>query len=267
MQSRGGAQWRARWVRTTQGAGLVFLGTGLVLMMSPRVSAASPSVNIPSGPFSNGQTVTVSGSGFPAHSQDLTGLQIIECSDPGGSAANLPIDAASGCEGTTVNPGQINTDTQGRFQSTYQIQALSSAVSSSINCDATHQCVLWAGTDYNNAFLSGPHAFSRPFTIVGSVTPSTTSAPAASSTTTAAPSVQPSSASPSSTSTPAGTSPSATAAGTSSRSGTSAGASLASTGLPQTTTWLLGAGLLMTLVGLLGRRLTAGRRVGVGSSP
>jgi hypothetical protein len=242
---------------------------GFVLLLSGRVSAAGPSVSIPPGPFSNGQTITVSGSGFPSYSQDLTGLQIIECADPGGSAANLPIDAASGCEGTTVNPSQISTDTQGRFQTSYLIQALSTTGTSSINCDATHDCVLWVGTDYNNAFLSGPHAFTKPFTIVGSVAPSTTTAPP-SSTTTAAPSVPSPTAGSAAADNPAAgsssvaiTNPATSPVGAS--AGTSPEASLPSTGVSGLTVWSLAAGLVLTFVGLVGRRLTAERRLGLGA--
>lgn len=129
-----------------------------VLSFAGRADAA-PSVSVPAGPFSDGQTITVTGSGFPA--KVTGGLQIIECSDPGGV---LPTDPTVGCDGTTVSPGTIPTDASGNFSTSYTLTLLST-INSNILCDATDQCVLWVGTDYNAAFLSGPHAFSSPFFI------------------------------------------------------------------------------------------------------
>jgi len=126
---------------------------------------ATPSINLsPAGPYNDGQMLTVSGSGFPVRSALPTGLQIIECSDPGGLPGNLPTDATSGCDGSTVNGSQINTDVNGHFSATYNVSLLN-AGNSTIVCDATHYCALWVGVDYNNAFLSGPHAFSTAFLI------------------------------------------------------------------------------------------------------
>lgn len=180
---------------------------------------------------------------FRLTAQDPTGLQIIECSDPDGSTANLPTDPSEGCEGITVNPSQINTDSAGRFHTSYLIAALSSSAgTSSIDCDATHECVLWVGTDYNNAFLNGPHAFTTPFRVTASsaVSPAPTTAAASPSTTVSGTSVAP------------GAPTSDTAA---------SGGTLASTGLPGLVLWLIGLGAPMALLGLVGRRLTV-RRAG-----
>jgi hypothetical protein len=129
------------------------------------IAQAATTVNIPTPPFTNGQNITVSGSGFPVRSALPTGLVIIECADPGGLTANLPTDPTSQCDATTATGSQINTDTSGNFSTTYNIFALSEAGGSTINCDATDFCVLWVGQDYNNAFLSGPHGFSAPFEV------------------------------------------------------------------------------------------------------
>lgn len=212
--------------------------TSATLFTAPAFADAVK-VTIPVGPFRDGQTIVVSGSGFPGHAQVPAGLQIIECSDPQGSPANLPTDPAMGCEGITVNPGQINTDASGRFHASYPIAALStSAGTSSIDCDATHACVLWVGTDFNNAFLSGPHAFTVPFTVTGggAMSPSTTAASASGI--------------------PTATSSVSAAATSSAKSN---GASLASTGLPGLVLWFVGLGVALAAVGLLGRRLTVVR--------
>ncbi len=128
-------------------------------------TAFAQTVTLPAGNPTDGQTITVSGTGFPVHSALPSGLEIIECSDPGGLVGNLPTDASTGCDGTTVNGSQINTDASGNFSASYSISALSSSGNSDINCDATDFCVLWVGQDFNNSFLSGPHAFSRPFEV------------------------------------------------------------------------------------------------------
>ena len=205
--------------------------------------AAGTAVSIPAGPFANGQQIVVSGTGFPPHSQLPAGLQIIECSDPGGTKANLPTDAVSGCEGITVNPSQVNTDASGAFRTSYQIIALSSSAgTSSIDCSSTQLCVLWVGADYNNQFTSGPHAFSEPFAVAGASGATTTTTP-----TTATPTTGVSSAT------------TVAPAAVSAQSATSAQGSLAATGAPGLVRWLVGVGGLLALLGLVGRRLSARR--------
>jgi hypothetical protein len=140
-------------------------------------ASAATTVNIPAGNPTDGQTITVSGTGFPVRSALPSGLEIIECTDPGGAVGSLPTDASTDCDGTTVSGGQINTDASGNFTAQYPIELLNSS-NSSINCDATDFCVLWVGEDYNNAFLSGPHGFSSPFEIQ-SVPPLLSEAPVA----------------------------------------------------------------------------------------
>ncbi|HEY5025783.1 MAG TPA: hypothetical protein VII76_12470 [Acidimicrobiales bacterium] len=127
-------------------------------------ASAATTVNTPAGNPTDAQTITVTGSGFPVRSALPSGLEIIECADPGGTTTNLPTDAATSCDGTTVSGGQINTDASGNFTAQYPIELLNSG-NSSINCDATDFCVLWVGQDFNGAFLSGPHGFSSAFEI------------------------------------------------------------------------------------------------------
>jgi LPXTG-motif cell wall-anchored protein len=133
-------------------------------------SAASPTVTIQGGLSGNptdGQVIAVSGTGFPTPSQDPTGLVILECSDPGGTTANLPTTADS-CDGTTSSQNPINTTTSGTFTDVggYTVAALSTSAGSNINCDATDYCVLWVGVDYEGNFTTtGQYAFSRPFEI------------------------------------------------------------------------------------------------------
>ena len=141
---------------------------------------AAASVTIPSGDPHADQTITVTGTGFPDHVKDPTGIQILECSDPGGTTANLPTSNLY-CDGSTINPTQINTDATGAFTAKYYVYSLNGTHTSNISCDMTHFCVLWVGIDYNQNFV-GVHAFSTPFEVGGAATLSTTIGSGSSST-------------------------------------------------------------------------------------
>ena len=151
------------------GAALALAGSGITIPFTGPASASVASVTIvnSSGSLADGGTVTLTGTGFPAHSADPLGLEIIECSDPQGSPSNLPSDASQGCDGTTVSANQINTDASGNFHTTYAVTKLESPGTSNIDCDATNDCVFWVGVDYNNDFNDpSTQAFSAPFTVV-----------------------------------------------------------------------------------------------------
>jgi len=125
---------------------------------------AAPAVTLSAGPYTSGETITVSGTGFPNRSADPTGLSIIECMDTGGLSANLPTDDTT-CDASTANPLPVLTSTTGTFSTTYTIESLSTSGGSAINCDHTHDCVLWDSMeDYVNNFNSND-AFSVPFTV------------------------------------------------------------------------------------------------------
>jgi len=148
---------------------------GLVVALTSGVAFAGAQVTIGGTPQNN-KAVTVSGSGFPAITKDPTGVQIIECSDPKGTTANLPTSAAN-CDGATQNPLPVNQDAQGNFTTQYTFQSLTGVHgTSNVPCDATHYCVLWVGVDYNNEFLGGPHAFSVPFEVGKPIASSTNAA-------------------------------------------------------------------------------------------
>jgi len=224
----------------------------VVILWPGHAFATGPAVTIPAGPFSNGQSITVSGVGFPSRAKDPSGLQILQCADPGGLAANLPVDATT-CDGTTTNPLPVDTDSSGRFSTPYTVAALNDLHgTSNIDCDVSDYCVLWVGVDYNQQFSSGPHAFSVPFEVEAAVSGSPTGPP---------PSTAGAGASVTST----------TSAGSGTRSGTvtpvtpvtTAGmpdGGLATTGPPAGLPWLTGLGLVFVAVGALGRRRRSGER-------
>ncbi len=165
---------RRRTWTTIQLLGLVFFAAAAVVAFIPGHAEAQsgPSVTIASGPFIDGQTITVSGTGFPTRSEDASGLQIIECSDPDGLPANLPQDDSS-CDATSADPLPVLTDSTGAFSTTYSVVYLETAFNSAINCDQSNDCVLWVGEDYVNQFQSN-FAFSSAFLINPSSTTSTT---------------------------------------------------------------------------------------------
>ncbi len=151
---------RIRW--TSLAATLVVSATVVTVTSFGGTAFASTSVIVaPSGPYTNGQSVTVTGSGFPSRSADPEGITIIECADAGGSSANLPIDDST-CDATTANPLPVLTNSSGNFATSYSLVLLSTSAGSNIDCDATDYCVLWVGVDYINGFNS-THAFSTPF--------------------------------------------------------------------------------------------------------
>jgi hypothetical protein len=118
---------------------------------------------------------------------------------------------------------------------------------SNIDCNATHYCVLWAGVDYNQAFTSGSHAFSTPFEVDAP-------ASAVSGGPVTAPVTGPGKSDPSVSSTIT----SAKSAGAGAPMAP-AGPALAVTGPPVPVLWLLGLGMVLILLGLLGRRVVAKR--------
>jgi hypothetical protein len=135
-------------------------------------AAASATITTP-GPYTDGETVTVTGSGFPIHSALPSGLTIAECADPGG----VPPTDNTTCDGSTVNPLPVNTDASGAFSTSYTLVKLSTVGgASNIDCDATNECTLWVGVDFNNNFL-GTHAFTSPGFLIGSPTTGTPEAP------------------------------------------------------------------------------------------
>ena len=159
---------RRRVAKFASLGGAAGLAASLLLML-PIAGQAGASgtvtLNPASGPYTDGQTITVSGTGFSTNPADS--IEIVECADPNGTQANLPADNTT-CDGTTQNPNTIFTNAAGTFSSSYTIQKLSTTTGNSINCDATHDCVLWVGEDFNGNFsgtAAQPVGFSVPFLV------------------------------------------------------------------------------------------------------
>ncbi|HWW54870.1 MAG TPA: neocarzinostatin apoprotein domain-containing protein, partial [Acidimicrobiales bacterium] len=128
---------------------------GLVVA-APSAFAASPTASInPSTNLTDGESVQVSGSSYDPN----TPIQVLECA---GTVSAPPSDAASGCDGTTLQTGpSLVTGSTGAFSNipiTVYVIPGATITSSPIQCDFTHSCVLYVGEDKNN-FSGAPKAF------------------------------------------------------------------------------------------------------------
>jgi hypothetical protein len=228
-------------------------------------SPAAPNLTVSGGSnLHSGQSVSISvgPNGFFTPNSHVN---ILECADPGGKAANLPKDDST-CDGNTIQGNTVSVAADGSFSAaSYSVYSLPNAtLGEQANgqpvCNATNPCVLFVGQDQND--FTSPKVFSAPFTVDPSAVSTTTVSGEASSPTTTATSSSGSTVS--STPGPTDTTP-ATASSSSSGSGidpsvsltaTPAGGatSLASTGPPPRLAWIVGLGSGLAFVGSLGRR-------------
>jgi hypothetical protein len=236
-----------------QACALAF-ATMVVSAQSAGATGSAPSLILsPSADLHDGESVSVSvgANGFftpNAH------VNILECSDPGGSQANLP-KSDSSCDGNTIQGNTVLIAANGSFSDpSYTLYALpSSALGEQANaqpvCNQSNPCVLYVGENQND--FTAPKVFSAPFSIQGSSAGSTTSSTGGSTTTVT--SVAPSS---TSTSVTSAVDPSASLATTAA----SDSGSLANTGPPTEILWLAALGATFFVTGTLGRRISKARR-------
>ncbi len=249
---------------------LVFVALGLAVLSEAAITrsagaSAPPALNVSAhGTLTNGQTISVSvGSNgyFTPHAR----VNILECADPGGLAANLPKDDST-CDGNTIQGSTVLVGSDGSFSDpSYPVYLLPSATlgeqgNAQPICDQTHYCVLFVGQNQNDFTVA--KVFSAPFLIAAGsgTTPatnsgspsSTSSGPSAGSTTTtsAAAASLPSSTSSGTSGSAAPSAPAASAAA----SAADASGALANTGPPVETEWVVLAGLVLLLTGIVGRR-------------
>jgi hypothetical protein len=227
----------------------------MVLNVTPS-AAGTPLVTVtPSGPYHNGETVSVSvgpNSLFtPEHR-----IIFIECTDPGGGGSGLPTSVRQ-CDGNTVQADTVIVARDGSFTEHHFVlyslpnQAFGELSDAVAVCDTSHPCVLYVGE--NQEDFTEPKVFSASFTVAAtagsSPTPSgSTPAPAAAPTATQPPvtSVPPA---PESSPSPVAVSPAAISPAQ------ATGGTLAFTGMRPIVLWLLWIGSLMFLVGGIGRQL------------
>jgi hypothetical protein len=227
---------------------LVALAAGCAAVcFSGTAVAATPAVVITpvgsaptTGSFEDGEVVKVAVADNTVFTPGAK-VNILECADPQGIAANLPKDI-SGCDGETIQGDTVLVQPGGAVSATdYTIYRLPSVTLGESPdgqpvCNSTSQCVLYVGE--NQEDFTQPKLFSAPFT----VTAATGGATSASGTATSA--------------------ASSSAPAVSSSSGEGAGdppASLAFTGAGASLPWLAGIGGLLLVVGGAGRRWTRAR--------
>jgi hypothetical protein len=259
-------------VRLVLLGGCTVVALAIAIAQTVGATATAPSLTLsPDSNLHNGQSVSLSvgpNGFFTPHSH----VNILECADPGGKAANLPKDDST-CDGNTIQGMTVLVAADGSFSASgYTVYSLPSVTLGEQSndqpvCNATNPCVLFVGQDQNN--FTSPKVFSAPFTI-NPATVTTTTAPTGTSspgsTSTSSPgSTSTSSPGTSATSTPAttGSTTSATTPSTGSgvdpaaslsTAGAGAPTSLATTGPPAELAWVVGLGSGLVLIGSLGRR-------------
>lgn len=243
---------------------LVAGGAGLAvwLAVAPAAASSDPSATLtPADGLTNGQVVTVEGSGFPPSDQII----IIEC---GGTVANPPADATS-CDGTTTD-SNTSVDIRGHFTDApsaasgttgYTVKTIGKGAANAAPCDAANPCVLFVGVDLND--FGRPHTF-VPLNFAATASASPAASTPAAAVTTADPAVQPAATPtrPTVAATPAaagaGASTPASGAALAAQSVRPASSALPSglpaTGPPRDALWLLAASMLTIGAGTLARR-------------
>ncbi len=143
-------------------AGLVFAVCG------PAGATSAPALNMTSGPYHNGQRISVS-VGPNSYFKPYARINIIECANPGGKASKLPISVTA-CDGNTIQGNTILVQRDGSFsEHGYQLFMLPNATQlgestdSRPACSQKKVCVLYIGQ--NQEKFTAPKVFSPPFTI------------------------------------------------------------------------------------------------------
>ncbi len=232
--------------RRTRGGGIVLVAAACAVICFPGSgSAATPAVTITptsgaatSGSFQDGEVVTVTVKDNSTFTPGAK-VNILECADPQGIAANLP-RSISTCDGDTIQGDTVLVKPGGGIsESTYTIYQLPSTTlgerpDGQPVCNAGNQCVLYVGQNQND--FTQPKLFSSPF-IVATASGTAGSPPGTGTSSNGA-----TSATPTTTSVPATT--------------TDPRGSLAFTGAGEALPWLLAAGGVLLLLGGVGRRWT-----------
>ena len=218
------------------GAAGISNGTVAIKVASSGSAATSPLpdgqvVDVSVAPNSTFKQSSLEAAGFPS---GAVAIKVVECADPNGQAANLPVKPTD-CEASTIR-ASTDLDPDGSLAvKDFTMYALPDPAdlgdSSGTVCDNQHQCVL--GFFTNTDDFTKPHLFSAPFLVTPSglpngAIPSSNSASSSSS-----------SGSSNSASTSTGASPDVSVSS----------ATLANTGSPTLWPWLLGAGCALLIIG------------------
>jgi hypothetical protein len=161
--------WRG--IRSAVLGGVVLAGIAVVTMAGPAGAVAPPALTITPGPYHNEQLINLS-VGPNHYFTPYSRINIIECTDPGGKAKNLPI-SVTGCDGNTIQGVSIMVQPNGSwYEHGYQLYALPNASQlgeasdSQPVCNQKKSCVLYIGQ--NQEKFTSPKIFSAPFVILKS---------------------------------------------------------------------------------------------------
>jgi hypothetical protein len=161
-------------------AGLV---AGAFALSAPfeSVASSSPTVTVnpsqPAGGYADQTNVTVSVGANTLFTPNHA-INVLECADPGGTTAGLPIDDST-CDGTTIQPQTVAVAHDGSFTVTnYTLYELPNSILGEPSnaqpvCDLADPCVLYVGQDQND--FTQPKLFSAPFVIGAPTTTTVTS--------------------------------------------------------------------------------------------
>lgn len=165
---------------------IAFAGTASATTPVPQSAVIDPTnagnqtIN-PGTPFSSGQDVTVTvpantSNGGDGPLESDVNFTIYECSDPGGTAANLP-QSVSSCDSNTALGTSSTTGDDGSVDyNNYEIYSLPNTIPASSGglgegsthtpvCNLANPCVLAVITDPNNFTDPTGIAFSQPFVV------------------------------------------------------------------------------------------------------
>jgi hypothetical protein len=142
------------------------------LASGPSVGSQVPNSALPLGStvgapeFYDGQVIQVK---IPPNSHFKPGLavNILECADPGGTTAHLPINVNT-CDGNTIQGPTVLIQKDGSVDykgytiySLPNFEALGESKYGQPVCNTTHECVLYIGQ--NQEAFTAPHFWSQPF--------------------------------------------------------------------------------------------------------
>jgi LPXTG-motif cell wall-anchored protein len=239
--------------------GVVAIAGGVAFLPNAGASISSPAVSLsPAGNLHNGESISVSVGANSLFTPNAH-VNILECADPGGTAANLPKDVST-CDGNTIQGNTVLIAANGSLTETaYTLYVLPSSTlgepaHNQPVCNTSNPCVLYVGQ--NQEDFTAPKVFSAPFSLspssaTTSTTPATVRSTATTATTTA----------PTAGSTVPETSPSVATAPASadpavSLTSSATPSTLAETGAPTATIWLVLFGAALFVIGAVGRRRT-----------
>jgi len=154
--------------RLTASAAALFCAGAIVATASPAGAVSPPPMTVTPGPYHNGQTINIS-VGPNRFFKPYGRVNVIECADPKGKAANLPKDETS-CDGNTIQGNTILVKGNGSFSERgFTIYSLPNKVLGELPdsrpvCNGKKMCVLYVGE--NQSDFTWPKEFSRPFVIL-----------------------------------------------------------------------------------------------------